>query len=193
MTVWFVPVTGEAVKQMSYAGPYGANLSPDGKSVVYLNFQHDPVDVHMVASDGQDTLCGSYASNEYPGINFMGWAPDSKSFLLNLSSDARLMDPYLCAAGKSPVKLTDTQHAYPVVWVDAERFLFISDGSLRLQRRAEQVSRWMVFPAPILISRCLYIEHSDISIGRSGKTPALAPPQILRILGGKNNSRPVRP
>jgi putative hemolysin/Tol biopolymer transport system component len=136
MTVWFVPVAGEAVKQMSYAGPYGANLSPDGKSVVYLNFQHDPADVHMVTADGKDTICGSYASNEYPGINFMGWTPDSKSFLLNLSSDARLMDPYLCAAGKNPVKLTDTQHAYPVVWVDAERFLFISDGSLRLQRRA---------------------------------------------------------
>ena len=30
MTVWFIPVDGEAVKQMSYAGPYGANLAPDG-------------------------------------------------------------------------------------------------------------------------------------------------------------------
>lgn len=135
MTAWFVPVAGEAVKQMSYAGPYGANLSPDGQSVVYLNFQHDPVDVHLVAADGKDTLCGSYASNEYPLINFMGWAPDSKSFLLNVSNDAGRMDPDLCTAGKPPVKLTDARQAYPVVWVDAERFLFVSDGSLRLQRR----------------------------------------------------------
>jgi putative hemolysin len=135
MTIWFVPVVGETVRQMSYAGPYGANLAPDGHSVVYLNFQHDPVDVHMVAEDGKDTTCGSYPSNEYPAINFMGWAPDSKSFLLNLSNDGRLMDPYLCKAGKPPVKLTDTRQAYPVVWVDADRFLFISAGQLRLQRR----------------------------------------------------------
>ena len=134
MTVWFVPVTGEPVKQMSYAGPYGANLSPDGRTVVYLYFQHEPVDVHIVTPDGKDTTCGTYSSEKYSAINFMGWAPDSQSFLLNLSSDARLMDPYLCSAGKSPVKLTDTEHAYPVVWLDAGRILFISNGSLRLQR-----------------------------------------------------------
>jgi hypothetical protein len=137
MTVWFIPVEGEAVKQMSYAGPYGANLSPDGSTVVYLYFQHDPVDVHIVTPDGKDTTCGSYPSNEYPAINFMGWAPDSKSFLLNLSNDGRMMDPYLCKPGASPIKLTDTRYAYPVAWVDAERILFISDGSLHLQKPGE--------------------------------------------------------
>jgi hypothetical protein len=138
MTVWYVPVAGEPVKQMSYAGPYGAELSPDGSTVVYLYFQHEPVDVHIVTRDGKDTSCGSYATDQYPAINFMGWAPDSKSFLLNLSNDGRMMDPYLCKAGGSPVKLTDTQYAYPVVWVGAERILFISDGSLRLQHPGQK-------------------------------------------------------
>jgi putative hemolysin len=133
MTVWFVPVIGQAVKQMSYAGPYGANLAPDGKSVVYLNFQHEPLDVHIVEAEGKDSAYGSYSSQTAPAIKFMGWAPDSKSFLLNLSKDGRMMDPYLCTAGKSPVKLTDTPYASPVVWVDAQRIVFISDGSLRLQ------------------------------------------------------------
>jgi putative hemolysin len=137
MTVWFVPVSGEPVKQMSYAGPYGANLSPDGRKVVYLNFQHEPVDVHVVDPDGMDTTYNSYSSNTYPAIKFMGWAPDSKSFLLNLSKDARLMDPNLCALGEQPIKLTDTDYAYPVVWVDAGRILFVSDGSLRLKQPGE--------------------------------------------------------
>jgi putative hemolysin len=135
MTVWFIPVVGEAVKQISYAGPYGVNLSPDGRSVVYLYFQHEPVDVHIVTPDGKDTVCGAFSSKTYPAINFMGWAPDSKSFLLNLSNDGRLMDPHLCAAGKLPIKLTDSENAYPVVWVDTERILFISNGNLRVQRR----------------------------------------------------------
>jgi len=134
MTVWFVPVAGEPVKQMSYSGPYGANLSPDGRSVVYLYFQHEPVDVHLVSPDGKDTSCGSYSSTLYPAIGFMGWAPDSKSFLLNLSNDGRMIDPYLCAAGKQPIKLTDTSYAYPIVWVDGQWFLFVSEGSLRLQQ-----------------------------------------------------------
>jgi putative hemolysin len=138
MTEWFVPVSGEAIKQMSYAGPYGANLSPDGSKVVYLYFQHEPVDVHIVTRNGKDTTCGSYSTDLYPGISFMGWAPDSKSFLLNLSNDGRMMDPYLCKAGESPVKLTDTRDAYPVVWVGSERILFISDGSLRLQHPGQK-------------------------------------------------------
>jgi hypothetical protein len=66
----------------------------------------------------------------------MGWAPDSKHFLLNLNEeDLRLEVPYLCAAGEQPIKLTDTDDAYAVVWVDAERVLFDRRGtSLHLQR-----------------------------------------------------------
>jgi putative hemolysin len=138
MTVWFIPVTGEPVKQFSYAGPYGANLSPDGSAVVYLYSQHEPVDVHIVTRDGQDTSCGAYSSYQYPRLIFMGWAPDSKSFLINLSNDGRMLDPYLCKAGESPVKLTDTPDAYPVVWVDAQRMLFVSGSSLRLEHPGQK-------------------------------------------------------
>jgi hypothetical protein len=135
MTVWFIPVTGHPVKQMSYTGPYGANLSPDGRAVVYLYHQHEPVDVHVVTADGKDTTIGSYATQSYMNLIFMGWAPDSKHFLLNLGKDGRLVVPYLCADGEQPVKLTDTDDALPVVWVDAQRVLFASHGqSLHLQQ-----------------------------------------------------------
>ncbi len=135
MTVWYFPVNGNPVKQMSYTGPHGANLSPDGRAVVYLYHQHDPVDVHIVTADGKDTTFGSYASQSYVNLNFIGWAPDSKHFLLNLGNDGRLVAPYLCAVGEQPAKLTDTDDALPVVWVDAQRVLFASRGSaLRLQR-----------------------------------------------------------
>jgi len=135
MTVWFIPVAGEPVKQMSYTGPYGANLSPDGRKVVYLYSQHEPIDVHIVAQNGQNTTYNSYSSKSYINLQFMGWAPDSKHFLLNLSKDGRLLVPYLCAVGEQPVKLTDTDDALPVVWVDAQRVLFASRGAtLHLQR-----------------------------------------------------------
>jgi len=39
--------------------------------------------------------------------------------------------------GEQPVKLTDTEFSYAVTWVDAERFLFISEVDLRLQRVGE--------------------------------------------------------
>jgi putative hemolysin/Tol biopolymer transport system component len=135
MTVWFVPVAGEPVKQMSYTGPYGANLSPDGRTVAYLYDQHEPADIHIVTADRKDTAFGSYASQSYVNLNFMGWAPDSKHFLLDLSKDGRLVVPYLCAVGEQPVKLTDTDDALPVVWIDAQRVLFASHGkALHLQR-----------------------------------------------------------
>jgi putative hemolysin len=130
MAVWSIPVVGEPIKQMSYGGPYGANLSPDGRNVVYLYYQHEPVDVHVVAADGKDISYGSYAK-----VSFMGWAPDSKHFLLNLSPDGRLNEPFLCAVGEEPVKLTDTDDALPVDWIDVQQVLFASHGkALRLQR-----------------------------------------------------------
>jgi putative hemolysin len=130
MTVWFIPLTSEPVKQMSYTGPYGANLSPDGRTVVYLDYQHTPVDVHVVTADGKNATWGSYDN-----VGFMGWAPDSKHFMLNLSKDLRLQVPYLCAVGEQPVKLTDTDAANAIVWIDAQRVLFASHGrSLHRQR-----------------------------------------------------------
>jgi hypothetical protein len=134
MTVWFVPVAGDPVKQMSYAGPYGANLSPDGRKVVYLYFQHEPIDVHVVAQDGKDTTYNSYSN---VNLKFMGWTPDSQRFLLSLSKDARFDVPYLCVLGEQSVKLTDTDYANAVNWVEAQRFLFVSGGALRLQRVGE--------------------------------------------------------
>ena len=99
----------------------------------YLYFQHDPVDVHMVDQNGQDTTYTSFSSTEYVNLNFMGWRTDSQSFLLNLSTDGRLQNPWLCTPGGQPVKLTDTDYAYAVTWVDSGRFLFISEVDLRLQ------------------------------------------------------------
>jgi hypothetical protein len=120
--------------QMSFIGPYGGNLSPDGRTVVYLDPRHDPVDVHIVTTDGKDVIYGSFSGDYNPW--FMGWAPDSKHFLLNLSKeDLRLEVPYLCAAGEQPARLTDIDDANAVVWVDTQRVLFDRRGwSLHLQR-----------------------------------------------------------
>jgi len=73
MSEWFVPVSGKPVRQMSYAGPYGAELSPDERSMVYLNFENESVDVDVVDRDGKDIAYGSYSSNNYPAVNFLGW------------------------------------------------------------------------------------------------------------------------
>jgi len=84
--------------------------------------------------DGNDSIYGSYSGAH--NLWFIGWAPDSKHFLLNLSKeDLRLEVPYLCAAGEQPVKLSDTDDANAVVWIDAQRMLFDRRGwSLHLQR-----------------------------------------------------------
>jgi hypothetical protein len=132
MTVWYFPVNANPVKQMSYTGPYGGELSPDGRTLVYLNDRHNPVDVHIVTMDGKDSVYGSFTN---VNTRFMGWAPDSKHFMLNLSEDLRLEVPYLCAAGEQPVKFIDTDDANAVVWIDAQRVLFDRRGwSLHLQR-----------------------------------------------------------
>ena len=132
-TVWRVPVTSDPLELFSYNGSYGADLSPDGNQVVYLDDQNNPIDVHVVYLNGQDVIFGSFSSTEYVNPESMGWRPGSQSFLLNLSDDGRFQDPWLCTIGGQPLKLTDTKYAYAVTWVDAQRFLFISEVELRLQ------------------------------------------------------------
>ncbi len=145
MTVWRIPVTGDPVRQMSFTGPYLASLSPDSSKVVTLYarldtfantplLQNPPVDVHLIDRDGQDTLYASFPADQYANLILLGWTPDSKYFLINLSDDGRLQDPWLCAVGADPAKLTDTLYSYAVKWVDAKRFLFISEVDLHLQR-----------------------------------------------------------
>jgi putative hemolysin len=135
MTVWYFPVNGNPIEQWSYTGPYGGTLSPDGRTVVYLNDRNEPIEVHVISEDGTDTIFGSYASQSYFNLHFLGWAPDSQHFLLNMSKDGRLQVPYLCAVGEQPVKLTDTDDAHAVVWIDAQHVLFASHGkTLHLQR-----------------------------------------------------------
>ncbi len=133
MTVWRIPVTSDPVKLISYQGSYEANLSPDGSKLVYLYYQ-EPIEVHLVDQNGQDSIFASYDSTKYINLNFMGWRPNSQSFLLNLSDDGRLLNPWLCTPGGQPVKLTDSPYSYAITWVDAERFLFISAYDLHLQR-----------------------------------------------------------
>ena len=145
MSVWRIPVTGDPLQQMSFTGPYLASLSPDSHKVVTLNARLDifptyplsqiaPVDVHLIDQGGQDSLYASFPVDQYANLMLMGWTPDSKYFLINLSDDGRLSDPWLCAMGAQPAKLTDTLYSYAITWVDAERLLFISADDLHLQR-----------------------------------------------------------
>ena len=138
---------------MSYTGPYGGNLSPDGRTVVYVDSRHDPIDVHIVTQDGEDVIYSSF-----PGVYntwFIGWAPDSRHFLLNLSKeDLRLEVPYLCAAREQPIKLTHTDDANAVVW-SMRNACFLTGGAraCTFSVWVRPASWWMLTPVPSLTIR----------------------------------------
>jgi hypothetical protein len=44
---------------------------------------------------------------------------------------------YIGALGEDLTRLTDTDDAYPVVWLSNERFLFVGMGELRIQTVGE--------------------------------------------------------
>ncbi len=138
MAVWFVPVEGEPAQRWSFAGTYGAHLSPDGRAAVYLDQRPDPVEVHVASADGTDVLYNRFPAKVGVNLQFMGWAPDSEHFLLNLSDDGRVQEPYLAAVGEDPVPLADTPAAGEIRWVGADRVVYVGYGdpagqALRLQ------------------------------------------------------------
>jgi hypothetical protein len=138
ISVRYVPVEGEPEERMTFQGYPGARLAPDGKTIVYLAKNNGSTDVHLVDSQGKDTL---YASLEEDAF-FMDWAPGGYRFLVATvqeqpdSPDTAYM-PYICAPGADPVRLTGRSSAYPAYWAGGGRVLFYADG-LRLWKPNEE-------------------------------------------------------
>jgi hypothetical protein len=122
-------VAGEPREQVAVANTWGLP-SPDGQRLGFTSSE-GLGEVRIVDLSGE---LMSFTALEQ-GM-FVGWAPDSERFLVNVEEewDGALMTvTYLCQLGAEPFPLADTGTAQPIVWIDAEEFLFAAWGEIRLQ------------------------------------------------------------
>jgi hypothetical protein len=129
---WFVPVAGgDPTLSPTIASQWGA-VSPDGQRVAYTT-NGNPSEVHIVEADGTDRLYTTVQDG-----SFGGWLPDSVHFTIIyevvIEGFYGMANQYsIGALGEELVRLTDTEHAYPVVWLSNDRFLFGGLNELRIQ------------------------------------------------------------
>jgi hypothetical protein len=127
---WSVPVSGSPMEMAGFtavpAFMDAPRISPDGLNVAYFVPAGDNSELHLNGFYIGDEMYSYYLANRW---GLVGWAPDSAGFVY-WADDARSL--WLGRVGSPALRLTDTDHAEAVRWLDTSRFLFVSDGSLRL-------------------------------------------------------------
>jgi Tol biopolymer transport system component len=126
-----VPVSGSPVEMAGFIAVPAfmdrPRLSPDGVNVAYLSPNGANTDVYLNGFYIGNEILTSCAANT---CGLTGWAPDSATVVFWADNPRSLW--YQGLSMVSSTHLTDTANAENVRWVDSSRFLFLSDGELRL-------------------------------------------------------------
>ena len=102
-------------------------ISPDGSRVLYTKTHGTDLELHVIDAGTADKTYFSRAADTF---KIFGWAPDSRSFLCGMDGST-----WLVSQVGTVTELSDVSDARHLVWVDAQRFLFVAhDSSLRFRR-----------------------------------------------------------
>jgi len=105
-------------------------MTPDGSRVLYTKAHGADLEVHVIDAGTADKTYFSHAAADF---QILGWAPDSRSFLCAMDGSTWLVPP-----GGVVTNLLDVPNAGKLVWVDAQRFLFVArDSSLHFGKLSQ--------------------------------------------------------
>jgi hypothetical protein len=111
------------IRAMRAVFHYDDAISPDQRYLVYIN----PVaplsntrEIHLARMDGTKDVV--FQVGYVPEV--MGWAPDGVHFIYS----TRRFSPWLGSLCGASTRLTDTDQAGSIEWVDSQRFLFVTNG-----------------------------------------------------------------
>lgn len=107
-------------------------ISPDGSRVLYTKAQGNDLEVHVIDAGTADKTYFSHAADTF---RIFGWAPDLRSFLCGMDDLT-----WLVSQDGTVTNLLDVSDAGNLVWVDAQRFLFVAHNSSLRFRRLSQPS-----------------------------------------------------
>jgi Tol biopolymer transport system component len=103
-------------------------IAPDGSKVAYVTQIDSTLEVHVIDASTADLTVATHL--DAPLIGLWAWSPDSARFAYHTGDPSRLLiaGPNLPSA---PL-LLDAIASYSLTWVDANRFLYLANGELRL-------------------------------------------------------------
>ncbi|MBV6395512.1 MAG: hypothetical protein HFACDABA_01088 [Anaerolineales bacterium] len=102
-------------------------IAPNGSKVAYLTATDDSFDFHVIDASTADKTIGTYPRSSQFGL--WAWSLDSARFTYWTDDPSRL---FIASVTSLPAPLLDRAAPYSLTWVDADRFLYIAEGELRL-------------------------------------------------------------
>ncbi|MEW5940709.1 MAG: hypothetical protein AB1750_13655 [Chloroflexota bacterium] len=103
-------------------------IAPNGSKVAYVTQNGSTLEVHVIDASTADLIVASHLNA--PLIGLWAWSPDSARFAYHTGDPSRLLLAGLNLP--STPLLVDAIAPYSLAWVDANRFLYIANGELRV-------------------------------------------------------------
>lgn len=129
-TIWRIPVEGDPSAAFETASARGLSFSPDLSMYAYIldsGVLDSPIELHIAATDGaSDTVYARASHEDYTGLGFLGWAPDSKSLLYkDTAGNILWMKVGKGDAQEVPTPTIEPFRAMKIVWLDEKQFLIV--------------------------------------------------------------------
>lgn len=102
-------------------------IAPNGSKVVYLTSTDQTFDIHVIDASTADAVIATYPIS--PQFGLWNWSLDSTRFTYWTEDPSRLL---IAGVNLPPVPAMDVIAPYSLTWVDANRFLYLANGELRL-------------------------------------------------------------
>ncbi len=129
-TVWRIPVEGAPSPAFEMISARGLSFSPDLSRFAYVlddGMLDSPIELHIADSDGMNDMAYVRTTHEdYTSLGFLGWAPDSQSFLFtDTDGNINLMKVGESEAQAVRIPSIEPFRAMKIVWLDADQFVII--------------------------------------------------------------------
>lgn len=102
-------------------------IAPNGSKVAYVTKTDSALDLHLIDASTADLVVASHPNA--PLLGLWAWSPDSARLAYHTGDPSR---PLLAGINLPSIPLTDPMSPNSLRWVDANRFLYIANGELRL-------------------------------------------------------------
>jgi dipeptidyl aminopeptidase/acylaminoacyl peptidase len=139
-TTWHIPTDGGPAQQLgtfltSPIPGLGPRFSPDLSKVAYPRKVDDVWELHIANADGT----GDIVYDDGPNLRFSSWASDSERFAYVDGQESTRVGQI----GATPILLDDVQVASStdIMWVDANRFLYLMQDGLNWELRMATVGQ----------------------------------------------------
>jgi hypothetical protein len=130
--VWQVPTDGSPPRQAwtIAAAPFSISVSPNREYLAYLKApqpRSNDRELHLAKIDGTEDLVYTQGY----ALEFLVWAPDGVHFIFDQYSIRAPQWGSVCG-GSQALLDPPVMPVSSLTWVDRERFLFVTNGELRL-------------------------------------------------------------